>query len=863
MRINHLKTPAVSVSWLRLALLCSLAVALVLNALWAAPAYAEGIAPDAGVEIRNVAQAHFSDASGAPLDVTSNSISTKVLQVYAVDLSGDVSKPSAAGGDLYFPFSLYNTGNGNDTFTVSASTTSADITAIDLYPDPQKTGKPGAGTQAVSLLTNGKTFSTGALQRYLKTKGNDFSFVIKVATGDNAAAGTNDVTLTVQSVGDTAKTATKTASYVVVSGAAFDVAYVAPTTLALDQNATALVKLDVKNTGAEAGPVYVEQILPTAAADLLEFPAKFDVKIGGVVVPDTGAIFGDKPAVKHAPTSAENNVGVAFWLNAGQATTVEFSVKTKTTAKKGASQSITAKFGSAVVDTVDTTKPTLVFADTSPLETPPLTIRVKAEHKVVVTHVDNVALAMPGVPVKFSYTVENKGSVTETVKLTPGLTELPVHTPYQLLVGDGILFDQDSLDKPGITIDAGKKVIVDMVVTLPLGTATSDSKSQVSLTGTWADGNSDTGAADLSAIGLAKAGLTGKGLVSVDPEKGGKVILTVTNNNPLDVDDVYHFNAAVPGNIPVTVNFYAVGDDGSCTTMPLSTSGLRVKKGATGKVCATLSPLGKQKTVAVTFNANSVLLATANLAVTFDGTKERVQIAGNRQGTVRAGESSVYVQAIKNQGNTTFATNALKITIDNSKHDWTSEIYLDPNNTQKLTGVGVTKLGDDGLLAAGGGPLPILVKVTSPAGAAIGDQNDSVVMLSKVVEGESDAALATAVISTIVSDNQVAIQLMQTAATEDYCTSNTVPADSEFDLSTKGVMPGQCLWYRVEVTNDGDQAVTSVRLTGAVPAHTTFVSPGETGTAQVQDGVERTVETILPQGKAKMTYKVKVNNADM
>src|SRR3954452_807847 len=74
-------------------------------------------APPANTSIGNQASATYTDASNTQRTVTSNTVITIVQQVASFTLTTDgQTRPAAPGGQLVFPHTLTNTGNGNDSF---------------------------------------------------------------------------------------------------------------------------------------------------------------------------------------------------------------------------------------------------------------------------------------------------------------------------------------------------------------------------------------------------------------------------------------------------------------------------------------------------------------------------------------------------------------------------------------------------------------------------------------------------------------------------------------------------------------------------------------------------------------------------
>ncbi|SHJ95398.1 conserved repeat domain-containing protein/fimbrial isopeptide formation D2 domain-containing protein [Desulfatibacillum alkenivorans DSM 16219] len=122
-----------------LVLLCLIAACLV----WSGPVYA-ALTP-AGTVISNQAHADYKDANGNSLPrVYATPVTTLVGQVAAVDLSPPTAtKSKAKGTTVNFGAEILNTGNGQDTFTLSVATC-AGWTAV-IYLDNNENGIRDAG----------------------------------------------------------------------------------------------------------------------------------------------------------------------------------------------------------------------------------------------------------------------------------------------------------------------------------------------------------------------------------------------------------------------------------------------------------------------------------------------------------------------------------------------------------------------------------------------------------------------------------------------------------------------------------------------------------------------------------------------
>ncbi|MFN7966893.1 MAG: hypothetical protein U0V87_14515 [Acidobacteriota bacterium] len=73
----------------------------------------------AGTNITNTATVAYKDVNGNNLSATSNTVTTTVSQVAAVDISPNNSSTADPGDVVSYPHTITNNGNGTDTIDVS------------------------------------------------------------------------------------------------------------------------------------------------------------------------------------------------------------------------------------------------------------------------------------------------------------------------------------------------------------------------------------------------------------------------------------------------------------------------------------------------------------------------------------------------------------------------------------------------------------------------------------------------------------------------------------------------------------------------------------------------------------------------
>ncbi len=114
----------------------------------------------AGTQIKNLATVTYEDAAGNVYSAQSNEAIVTVAQVYAATIGVDNDTTAAPGQLVYLPYVLTNTGNGTDTFDLSAANgitlaggDDIDSSNITVYNDANGNGVPDAGEPAISSVT--------------------------------------------------------------------------------------------------------------------------------------------------------------------------------------------------------------------------------------------------------------------------------------------------------------------------------------------------------------------------------------------------------------------------------------------------------------------------------------------------------------------------------------------------------------------------------------------------------------------------------------------------------------------------------------------------------------------------------------
>lgn len=117
-------------------------------------AYAAGT--PAGTVISNYATGEYKDANGNSMtSVTSNTVTTTVSQVAGVDITSITSSTVVSEGSTAYAATLTNTGNGSDTFDLSAVDveTGGGTNTVEIYYDANGNGVIDGGETTVSATS--------------------------------------------------------------------------------------------------------------------------------------------------------------------------------------------------------------------------------------------------------------------------------------------------------------------------------------------------------------------------------------------------------------------------------------------------------------------------------------------------------------------------------------------------------------------------------------------------------------------------------------------------------------------------------------------------------------------------------------
>lgn len=867
--------------------LIALLAAAVLGLLASTPARA---APPAGTVIGNQATATYQDAGGVSRNTASNLVQTTVAQVKSFTLTANGAKTAAPGQTVYYPHTLTNTGNGTDTYALTAPTTGGGFTHASLvyYIDANADGVPDSSTPITT---------TGALPA-----GTSFNFVVAGTVPAATSAGTTG-TITV-AASDTGGNSASNTDTTTVANSVINVTKAMSSTSGASPSAAAItVTLSYINSGtASASNVTLTDALPSG----MVYVANSGRWSGsGATVLGDGA--GGDPAGINYGVSGSTISAVITSVPAGVSGTLTFQVNiaaglSPTTPANAAATTNVASYSSTTQASANTNAVTYNVLQTAS----------------VTASGQTVASAPQGGTVSFTNTITNTGNGTDSFDITvpapgsPG-NSFPAGTTFALFQSDGAtsLLDSNGNGTPDTgPLVAGASYSVVLRATLPPGvtggpyavgkvaTSRFDPTRSATATDTLTaivaatmDLTQNTARFDSSPAGTAAAGnaaTTGFGAGTGTAVQTNALTPNATNpttttfrlvlNNTSAASDSYDLSAAgVPAGW--SVSFYADAG-GSCATLgsALVNSG-PIAAGANSAVCAvvTVPPISSGNaapgTTNLTFQARSPITPTSidTLvdAVTVN-TVHNVTLTPNGAQQTFPGGSVTYSHTLRNNGNAseTISFAAGFLTDSQAAAGWTSAAYIDSN------GDGVLTVGTDALISttssfpvAANAQQTLFVRVFAPASATAASPADVTTLTASFNAG---ASTVSATDTTAVTNGL----LLSKAQVAGDCAAGLVAGPFSTAAIGAGVntQPGKCVAYQITATNTAASAIANVVLSDIVPANTTLAvtscaAPAATGGATVGgasgEGATGTVTASLASlastASFQLTFCVRIN----
>lgn len=824
-------------SWLTLARVVAGLFAALLLALAGAPAHAAP--PPAGTSISNQASATYSDGSGVARTVTSNLVQTTVTQVYSLTLTANGAQNATPGSVVYYPHTLTNTGNGTDTFNLSAASGAGfTMGSIQIFADN------GSGQPTGAAITSSGALASGAT----------FRFIVQGTVPTTATAGaTNVLNVTATSVGDISRTASNTDTTTVTSNAVVTLTKAISASSGAAGSGPYTYTLTYTNTGnSNATAVAITDAIP-AGMSYVAGSARWSVT-GATALSDTGGSSGSAPntltsTVTGGPSGPFTFQATIATVTPGQSGFLTFQVNVNAGVAPGVlnnTGTVSYNNGAATVAGSSNVVPFTVAQ----------TANVTLAGQVIATP------AAAGSTVTFTNVLTNTGNGTDTFNVTFAASNtFPAGTTFQLYRPDGttpmVDTNADGIEDTG-PLAAGAVYNVIVRATLPPNASGAGPFSIVKTARSVLDSTKSANATDtLNAITGASVDLTnntatGPG-VGAGPEGTPQVtnatnpatttVFTLVASNKGPSPDSYNLAASTSSDFSTglptgwTVTFRADGGGGSCSTTgaTITNTGTVAATTGTAIVCAVVTiPAGYDAgTTSLYFRALSPTSAAGDRlhdAVTVNAVRS-VSLTPNGTGQTYPGGSYVYTHTLTNNGNVAEGTTNSTLTpaLANDGSGWTSTLYIDSNSNGVLDASDVLVSGSlNAVLVSGlakGQSVTLFNRVIAPSGAVPGTVNTTTITVTTV----NGSYVTTAPAPTVAADSTTVIAgnltLVKTQALDAACDGT---ADAAYSQAALNARPGECVLYRITVTNVGAANATNVVVSDATPSYTTISTTAST-----------------------------------
>lgn len=849
---------------------------LTIALVWQAPVWA---APAAGTQIGNQASATYTDDSQTTRTVTSNVVTTVVQQVASLTLIANGAKNTTPGGQVSYPHTLTNTGNGPDSFALSAANSGAfTFSNVSFYADANGDGVADDATPITG---------TGIL-----AAGASFGFVVVGTVPGTAASGnTNELTVSAASAFDETATASNTDTTTVTANAVVSVTKAMDLTTGASPSGPRTVTLTYTNTGnLPATQINIADALPPGMV-YVPNSGRWSVS-GGTVLTDADAA-DDQGGIVYDFNSATNTVtAVIAQVEAGATGRISFQVNIADGLPPG-NNAATANTAAYRYDDGSGAEAS------SSTNTVQFTVTQSAN---LTLQGDTVASIPQGGTATFGNLLTNTGNGSDTFDIRVESNTFPAGTTFTLYQSDGVtpMLDSNGNGIPDTgPLAAGASYNVVLKATLPPGATGGPYTVEKSATSQADPGKTVTVSDELTRVVGNSVDLTNNAAGAGAPGSGAGPEGAAVVTNSANPGTTTRFTLYVANNSGVADSFdLAASSDSSFATASLPEGWKVVFRDASDALITNTGALKPNEaklvyadvTIPEGYAPGAVDIYFRSLSPTSGAgdrihdavqvnTKRAVTLTPNNSGQIYPGGSVVYSHVLSNTGNVTEGDGAgstIDLALSNDGAGFSSTLYWDKNNNGVLddadpvvsSTAGLSGGSDGASTAAGLNPgerATLFVKVFAPGGGAPGAQDSAT--LTATVSGELNGAAApapaVATDATTIIAGQVRLQKMQ--ALDADC--DGVP-DTAYDTADVAAPPNACVRYRIVASNDGVANVTDVVVSDATPANTTYSATGAAISTQgtlttPADGTSGTfkasIGTLTPGQSAELTFGVRIN----
>jgi uncharacterized repeat protein (TIGR01451 family) len=821
----------------------TLALALVLLVITVGGAFAA--APNAGQTIGNQASATYSLAGIPQPAVSSNTVTTTVQQVAGLTITNDQTKSIAIGGTVYFLHTVTNTGNGSDTFNLTAVAQNSGSPNLSVttgvYADAGG-GNPGAA------LSPSQTTSLA--------RGASFTFYVGVTATSSTLNSTNTVKVTATSQFNNLVNAYNTDTVNLSQYAVLNFLKFATANTGKSGDTVTYTIRYTNNGNNPATAVNITDAIPTGMS-YVTGSARWTITGATPLTDGTGDLQGTGPTIDYSYNAGTKTVtAIVSQVPTGGTADLTFQV----TVNAGLGPQVITNIahyiynnGSVVTpDATVTADFTINTVRSVLLDDNGSTTDSDGSQNGIVT----IASAPQGGVVWFDNVIHNTGNVADTYQMSNSGSTFPAGSNVQYY--DGLNGSLLGGQVTGSVPANGGTYHVWVKITLPMNTggggpytlalkATSSGDNTVTSTDTDKLTTIVAASMDITNNSPYNAGSPAPGQ-GPGPE-GSPVTTTTGSSSAPAVFSLYLNNvgqtpetftltygadatlaSALPAGWTVTFNTPTGSGGTSCSTYGAALTGnitAIINGAANSLVCAVVTPAAGAVggvTQQVYFKATGTSTGASDIkhdAVTTSKAYS-LTLTPNNTGTIVPNGTKVYTHNLCNTSNVAVGLVAGDLTIATAGDTggFSSQLYLDAGLTTQLTDVNQFNT-NTGIPA--NTCVTVYVKVNAP-NASSGTQDITTINVTSTKGVGAPKVVATA------TDTSTISMALTISKAQVIAPCNTVdPSTLTYTTGnlTGGAIPGACIFYQLVVNNVGSTQATTVTITDGLTPYTGYSKGAE------------------------------------